>query len=59
MSLYQTPTAHSDSIPRPACPWCGTQMMLARIEPDKPEHEQRTFECLRCHKSETVVVKAG
>ncbi len=57
MSLYQTPTAHSDSISRPACPTCGMQMMLARIHSDQPDQEQRTFECGRCRNVESVTVK--
>jgi len=27
---------------RPACPTCGTRMLLVRIFPDKPGHDQRT-----------------
>jgi hypothetical protein len=57
MSLYQTPTEHSDSILRPVCSWCGSQMMLARIEPAAPDFEKRTFECARCHEFESVVVQ--
>ena len=44
-------------IERPACPKCGNRMMLARIEPDKPGHDKRTFECFDCNHSESVVVK--
>ena len=33
-------------------------MWLARIEPtDKPDYDQRTFECARCEHSETMMVK--
>ena len=32
---------------RPECPMCAAQMYLARIEPEKPGHDLRTFECLR------------
>jgi len=32
-------------------------MWLARIEPDKPDHDLRTFECPECELSETKVVK--
>ena len=58
MYLFQTPTAYSDSIHLPACPWCGGQMMLARIDANAPDHKQRTFECFRCRRSESVVVKS-
>jgi len=31
-------------------------MLLARIEPDTPGHDRRTFECRQCENSETVLV---
>ena len=58
MSLYQTPTSHSDSVPRPCCSWCGMQMMLARIDPETDDSEQRTFECFRCKRLESVVARS-
>jgi hypothetical protein len=42
---------------RPPCPKCRSRMMLARIEPDKPDHDKRTFECSKCDNIESVVVK--
>jgi hypothetical protein len=42
---------------RPDCPQCAAQMYLARIEPEKPGHDLRTFECPRCQHVETAVVK--
>jgi len=43
---------------RPACPHCGTKMWLRLIEPDtKPGHDARTFVCLDCDHSETLIVK--
>lgn len=41
----------------PACPTCGTQMQIARIMPDEPDHDRRTFECPRCHQEKEMVVK--
>jgi hypothetical protein len=35
----------------------ATQMYLARIEPERPGHDLRTFECPRCQHVETAVVK--
>ncbi len=33
-------------------------MWLARIEPtNKPDYDQRTFECPQCNHSETMTVK--
>jgi hypothetical protein len=33
-------------------------MFLSRIEPaEKADHDRRTFECLTCHHSQTLVVK--
>ena len=40
---------------RPECQKCGTQMLLARVEPDSPGRELRTFECPVCKHSEHVV----
>jgi len=42
---------------RPHCPNCGTRMWLARIEPDEPGYERRTFECPECDHLMTEVVK--
>ncbi len=50
-------TASSGSALRPPCPRCGAQMSLARIEPEKPGHNLKTFECPQCEHSETVVVE--
>ena len=40
----------------PDCAQCGAPMWLARIEPDIPGHDKRTFECPQCGNvvSETV-----
>ena len=32
-------------------------MWLARIEPDEPNYDRRTYECLECTRSITEVVK--
>jgi ribosomal protein S27AE len=57
MTLYQPATPYSDSIERPQCSECGTTMLLARIEPDKPDHDRRTFQCAKCGHSLSEVVK--
>jgi hypothetical protein len=44
---------------RPDCPLCAAQMYLARIEPEKPGHDLRTFECPRCQHVETAVVASA
>jgi hypothetical protein len=44
-------------LQQPKCPKCGLPMWLARIEPDKPDHDRRTFECPSCEHSHTEVVK--
>jgi hypothetical protein len=38
-------------------PKCGAPMWLSRIEPDEPNHDRRTFQCLQCDQSHTEVVK--
>jgi hypothetical protein len=35
-------------LAHPACPWCEMTMRLAHIEPDKRDHDRRTFECPSC-----------
>jgi hypothetical protein len=45
------------ALERPLCPKCGAQMWLATIEPDRPDHDRRTFECPRCQTEKTEVVK--
>ncbi|TMJ02156.1 MAG: hypothetical protein E6G97_13365 [Alphaproteobacteria bacterium] len=57
MTLYKPATPYSDSIKRPQCLQCGTSMLLARIEPDKPDHDRRTFQCAECGHSLSEVVK--
>jgi DNA polymerase III alpha subunit (gram-positive type) len=43
---------------RPDCPKCTAQMYLARIQPEKPGFDLRTFECPRCqHVVESTVVQ--
>ena len=57
MTIFEPATAYSNSIVRPPCSKCGTQVLLALIEPDKPDHDKRTFECSICGHSESFVVK--
>ena len=57
MTIYQPATPYSDSIARPACPECGSAMLLTHIGPDKPDHDKRTFVCPKCQHSDSVVVK--
>jgi transposase-like protein len=45
------------TIERLACPACGQPMWIVRIEPDKPGHDRRTFECADCKHLETFIVK--
>ena len=44
-------------IGRPFCEFCGAQMWLACIEPDKPDYDKRTFECPMCSNFTVKVVK--
>jgi DNA-directed RNA polymerase subunit RPC12/RpoP len=53
-SFSHPPLSHFE---RPSCPRCGTRMMLARIEADKPDYDKRTFECPECQHSESLIVK--
>ena len=46
-------------IQRPRCPKCQMRMLTIGIEDDAPDgFENRTFECLRCHHTETKLLAA-
>jgi hypothetical protein len=48
----------SKPVDLPPSPNCGNPMWLARIEPtNKPDYDQRTFECPQCDHSESITVK--
>jgi transposase-like protein len=57
VTIYQPVTAYSRSIKRPDCPRSGTRMMLSRIEPNKPDHDKRMFECPSCNHERSEIVK--
>jgi hypothetical protein len=38
------------TIAHSKCQQCGAPMWLARIEPDKPDRDKRTFECAKCQR---------
>ena len=59
MTIYQPATKETNAIARPLCSKCGARTMLARIEPDSPGYDRRTFECAECGNQETVVAKFG
>ena len=46
----------SQEIEHPECAKCGAPMWLARIEPDEPDHDLRTFGCKACGNSKTEIV---
>jgi hypothetical protein len=41
----------------PECVKCGAQTWVARIEPDKPDYDKRTYECPACENVMIEVVK--
>ena len=41
----------------PDCPKCGSPMWPARIEPDSPGNDKRTFECPVCDNVVSQIVK--
>jgi hypothetical protein len=40
---------------RPPCLKCGEKTMLARLEPESPGFERRTFECPSCKNTQQTV----
>jgi hypothetical protein len=59
LTIFQPTTPHSNAIVRPMCPECGTKMLLARIEPEEPKKELRTFNCAACDHSLKVTAPSG
>jgi hypothetical protein len=47
------------SVDHPRCKECGVPMWLTRLEPDKPDHNKRTFECKVCGASVTEIVNTS
>jgi hypothetical protein len=41
---------------RPFCADCQSPMMLSRLEPDKTGFDLRTYACLMCAATESIVV---
>jgi hypothetical protein len=41
------------------CTKCGSEMMLARIEPAKPGFDLRTFECSECNNADQYIIEYG
>ena len=58
MTTYRPTTPHSNSISRLNCSKCGTATLLFGIEPEKPGHELRSFDCPKCNHIETVIGKS-
>jgi transposase-like protein len=50
-------TRSHQEIEHPKCAACGSPMWLTRIEPYKVDHDQRTFECKACGKTQIEIVK--
>jgi hypothetical protein len=57
MTLSEYTLENTPINARPDCPQCAAQMYLARIVPEKPGFDLRTFECPLCEHSETIVVR--
>ena len=45
------------AVSGPCCEHCNAQMWLVSIEPEKPDHDKRTFECPRCQDETVEIVK--
>jgi hypothetical protein len=44
---------------RPFCADCEAPMILSRLEPDEPGFDLRTFACLMCAATESIVVRVS
>jgi hypothetical protein len=53
---HVTPTMFALSpVEHPRCPCCETRMALAGIQPGPAGLDYRTFECVKCDHTETVI----
>jgi hypothetical protein len=50
------PTSSARTLSWPVCPNCTTPMLIARIDPNGPGTDRRTFECTNCDHSEIEIV---
>jgi hypothetical protein len=41
---------------RPFCADCESLMILSRLEPEKPGFDLRTYTCLMCAATESIIV---
>jgi hypothetical protein len=41
---------------RPSCAECESPMILSHIEPDRPGFDLRTYACLMCAATQSIVV---
>ncbi len=56
--MHQTHiSSYLDEIVHPTCVKCGAPMWLARIEPDGPVSQKRTFECQVCLNEVVEIVR--
>ena len=55
---YAPATPHFNSIKRPACSKCGTELYLFGIEAENPGHELHSFECPKCKNIEVRIAKS-
>jgi hypothetical protein len=53
------PTLFRDRLMEAPCTRCGAKMSLARIEPDRPGYDLRSFECTKCNNVDQYVVEYG
>ena len=40
----------------PPCSKCGATMMLSRVDRNNPDYGERTFDCVSCDHTETVIM---
>jgi len=43
----------------PPCTKCGAPVILARIEPARPDFDLRTFECSKCNNVDQYTIEYG
>lgn len=56
MPASQATALFRDLLMEAPCTKCGAKMKLARIEPAKPGHDLRAFECTKCNNVDLYIV---
>jgi RNase P subunit RPR2 len=58
-ALQSLPASATSSIDRRPCSRCKARMVLARVRPAKPGFDLCTFDCMKCDRTERIMLQAA